>query len=550
MAGTWKPLVHQPTFNASTMLLLTDGSIMCQASGGLNWYILKPDAHGDYINGAWTPTAPMLNTRLYYASAVLSNGNVIVCGGEYSNAGSETNKCELYNPSTNSWTAIAPPPGWTNIGDAPCCVLPDGRFLLGYYNGTKTAFLDPHTLTWTAGPNKLDSGSEETWTLLPDQTVLTPQCQGHPKAEKYVIPSDKWVSAGTIPVDLVEASSIEIGPGVLLPDGRTFYVGATGHTAIYTLPSNASLPGTWIAGPDIPKVGGKTIGAKDAPGCLLPNGKVLFIGGPVDGVSNHYLTPTYFYEFDGVNIYRVPDPASSGSVPFAGRMMLTPSGQVLFANGTNQIYCYIPDGAPDPVWKPSITSSPFMVRRNHTYTLEGRQLNGLSQAVAYGDDAASATNYPIVKIVNTATGGVFFCKTFDHSSMGVNTGTIIHSTNFLVPASVPPGSYLIYVIANGISSDAKALNVTALPVVFDFTETEQVWNNLVGSLADGPLWVWGKEGPIPVDPWGPDLEKQASEARKQMLAGMKKLEELGSKLSTDRYEKSLKVAPAVDDEDR
>lgn len=30
MPGTWTPLVNQPTFPASTMLLLTDGTVMCQ----------------------------------------------------------------------------------------------------------------------------------------------------------------------------------------------------------------------------------------------------------------------------------------------------------------------------------------------------------------------------------------------------------------------------------------------------------------------------------------------------------------------------------------
>ena len=66
------------------MLLLTDGSVMCQQSGGVNWSKLTPDSSGDYVNGTWTPLAPMLNTRLYYASAVLIDGRVIVCGGEYS----------------------------------------------------------------------------------------------------------------------------------------------------------------------------------------------------------------------------------------------------------------------------------------------------------------------------------------------------------------------------------------------------------------------------------------------------------------------------------
>src|ERR1700720_4470367 len=202
MSGTWQPLVHPPTFNASTMLLLNDGSVMCQESGGLNWSRLSPDQFGNYVNGTWTALAPMHFTRLYYASAVLKDGRVFVAGGEYSNAGSETNTAEIYNPGTDTWTTISAPPGWTHIGDAPCCVLPDGRLLLGSIGDTHTAIYDPTTNTWTAAANKDDRSSEETWTLMPDQTILTAECANHPRAEKYVIPANAWVSAGTVPVEL------------------------------------------------------------------------------------------------------------------------------------------------------------------------------------------------------------------------------------------------------------------------------------------------------------------------------------------------------------
>src|SRR5262249_41980350 len=107
------------------------------------------------------------------------------------------------------------PTGWNRIGDAPCCVLPDGRVLLGSIDDTRSAIYDPVTNDWAASANKDDSSSEETWTLLSDQTVLTAECENHPRAEKYVIPANVWTTAGTLPVDLVESSSIEIGPAFL-----------------------------------------------------------------------------------------------------------------------------------------------------------------------------------------------------------------------------------------------------------------------------------------------------------------------------------------------
>jgi len=125
MPGTWKPLDNQPTFQASTMLLLTDGTVMCQQSGGVNWYRLTPDANGDYTKGTWSALAPMINTRLYYASVVLRDGRVIVGGGEYSDAGSETNKCEMYDPLADAWSAVHRRPAgrtWA-MPRARCCLM-------------------------------------------------------------------------------------------------------------------------------------------------------------------------------------------------------------------------------------------------------------------------------------------------------------------------------------------------------------------------------------------------------------------------------------------
>jgi hypothetical protein len=544
MPGKWTPLIHQPTFAVSTMLLLTDGGVMCQQSGGVGWYKLTPDAQGSYTNGLWSPLAPMHQTRLYYASAVLSDGRVIVCGGEYSDAGSETNTCEIYDPIADAWSVLAAPAGWTQIGDAASCLLPDGRLMIGDLNGTRTAIYNPVTGTWSAGATKGDRSSEETWTLLPDHTVLTVQCSNSPNAEKYVIPANVWVSAGTLPVNLVEGASIEIGPACLLPDGRVFCVGATNKTAIYSVPPAPNQPGNWSAGPQFPSVGGQTIGAKDAPACLMPNGKVLLVGGPVDGVSGDYLSPTYFFEFDGTSLVRVPDPPNSGGPPFVGRMLLLPTGEVLFAGGSKALHSYVPDGSPDGSWRPTITSAPTSIRAATSYTLHGRQLNGLSQAVAYGDDASAATNYPLVRIRHLADGRVTYCRTFDHDSMGVATGAAVHSTNFDVPMGIATGPSELCVIANGISSQPVQVNVVSVFVIDP--HLFGTWNWLFGSLADGPLWVWGSHGPVPVDPWGPLYAKRAEEARAQMLRGMKQLAVLGRELVEHRQQLAAAVPPVAD----
>src|SRR5579884_1839809 len=194
------------------------------------------------------------------------------------------------------------------------------------------------------------------------RTVLAVECSNHPKTEKYVAPAEKWVNAAPTPVDLVQASSIEVGPAILLPDGRVCAIGATGRTAIYTPPNVADQPGTWVAGPTFPlDSNGNMMEAKDAPACLLPNGNVLCVAGPA-GEGGSFPSPTQFFEFDGTSLSEVPNPSNSGGPPFVGRMLLVPSGQVLFAAGGPQIEVYTPTGSPDPAWRPYITNAPYFIR--------------------------------------------------------------------------------------------------------------------------------------------------------------------------------------------
>jgi hypothetical protein len=547
LPGWWTKLTAGPGFGASTMLLLTDGTVMCQEQGGKRWRKLTPDSSGSYVNGTWSDLAPMHWTRRYYASAVLADGRVLVSGGEYSDAGSETNKTEIYEPTTDTWTELTPPAGWPEIGDAACAVLPDGKVLVGNLRDTRTAIFDPATDTFSAGPAKPASSSEESWVLLPDETVITVRCDSSRRADKYVAAANTWVDGGTLPTGIIEVSSSEIGAGVLLGDGRAFFAGANGHNALYTPPALASDPGTWTMGPDFPDdANGQTVGCKDTPACLLTSGKVLIAAGPVNGVRNDFLSPTYFFEFDGAALRRVSDPPNAGGVPYIGRMLLLPTGQVLFAAQTGDIYAYNYFGCIDSAARPQITAAPATVRPFHSYTLHGRVLNGLSQAVGYGDDAAAATNYPLVRLRHLATGIVRYCRTYDHSTMGVGTGATVHSTNFLVPFGMPAGPSELVVVANGIASDPHW--VTVYPWIFRWPIFDDaLYQRLIGSLADGPLWALGPHGPVPVDPWGPKQARRVIAARRRISEGLSALRDVGAHLQ-DVREKAIAAQPLAPDD--
>jgi hypothetical protein len=539
MPGTWQPLAHPPSFAASTMLLLTDGTVMCQQSCSNQWWKLSPDPTGSYIQGSWTPLAPSPNAPLYYASAVLADGRVFVAGGEYNNCvAADLLTAQIYDPILNRWTVLSPPApatDWPRIGDAPCCVLPDGRVLLGSIGTTATAIYDPVANTWTAAGSKDDPSEEETWTLLPDETILSVECTNIGKTEKYVAPSGQWVSAGSTPVTLVQASSQEIGPALLLPDGRVFAIGATGHTALYTPPPIANQAGSWAAGPDFQNLWI----AKDAPACLLPNGNVLCVAGPVPQDGNGYAKPTHFFEFDGTHLNPVPEPPNNADYTYNGRLLLLPTGQVLFSNGTTDVEVYTPSGKPKPAWKPVITAVSNDLHVAQTYSLQGQQINGLSQANSYGDDATMATNYPIVRL--EGGGKVFYCRTFGHSTMGVATGLSLQSTSFKVPCGVPEGTYHLCLVANGISSDCVPVVVS--PFHLNIPINEALVARLIGSLADGPLWVLTPHGPVPVDPWGPKIAGEAKEAFQQIVRGIRTLRDLGREV--DQIQRGAATAPTA-----
>jgi hypothetical protein len=349
-------------------------------------------------------------------------------------------------------------------------LLPDGRFLLGNFNSTAVNIFNPSTGNWTAAASKGDSASEETWALMPDGTVVTPQCSAAPNAEKYVISTDSWVAAGVLPVNIVEAASLELGPGLLLTDGRAFFVGANaGNTALYsagTLPASA---GTWAAGPTIPPSGSQPRGSKDGPGVLLPTGNVLFPVAPLDGSLANYLSPCAWFEFDGTNLNTTSDAPNSNCPTYVGRIMLLPTGQALWVReDDSDFYAYTEVGGPQNSFRPVITAAPPVIVPGTNIAVSGTQFNGLSQAVGYGDDYEAATNYPLVRIRNQQTGHVRYCRTSNHTtgsgntitpSMGVATGATVVTTRVDIPANLELGQSELIVVANGIPSAPREVIV-------------------------------------------------------------------------------------------
>ncbi len=509
--GTWTPLTNliPDPDGAQTAILLSDGSVMVLA-GSDNasniWYKLTPDSSGNYANGTWSQLATSNVQRLFAPMALLPNGDVFIMGGEYSGPNTTenlNNTGEIYDPVANTWTMVSAFPQ-SVFGDDPIEVLPDGNVLTGFIFDSSTNIYDPTTNSWITGPNKLrgDRSDEEAWVKLPNGNILSYDIfasisSGVSSAQVYNPTLNEWEDANTItdgsgnPVFLSSPTvGYELGPAMLLPDGRVFQLGATGNTAYYTPSTNS-----WAEGPAIPN----SLIASDDPAAMLTNGDELMAVSPFAAGSSGGLDfpgPTTVFEFNPLtNTYTnvTPNPSifdlSQGNNlnAFATSMLDLPSGQVLMMNDTRQLAVFTPDGSPQASWVPTITN---IQRSGSTYTLTGTQLNGISEGAGYGDDWAMASNYPLIQLTNINNGDVAYARSVNWSSTGVQTGSLSETVNFTLPLGVSPGTYLLSVDANGITSTPElvvlgsnagdTINISNTAVTFNNAVTFYTGSQIVG----------------------------------------------------------------------
>jgi hypothetical protein len=484
--STWVPLENQPSFYPSTMLLESDGTVLVQAysstyGGTSAWYKLTPNAEGSYVDGTWSEIAsmPAGYDPEYFASAILPDGRMIVEGGEYlGTTGVWTNKGAIYDPSTNTWESVAPPRGWSNIGDAESDVLDDGTFMLAQAcqnctspSGTLTrdaAMLKATSLTWKVigGKGKHDPEDEEGWNLLPSGQLLTVDTWSPPDTEVFTQSSLSWSTAGDTVKSVVNDTAKEIGPQVVMPGGNTFVVGAGTSTDIGTACTTDKDATTalydyaahkWMKGPTIPTMTTMQVDSADGPASVLPDGNVLFDVSPCvyDGPIAFYL-----YNAGSNTLSPVPDvPTADTDSTYNTRLLALPNGQVLFDDGSQDMEVYTAGGTPNPKWAPFVTSlSSRNLTPGATASLSGIQLAGLSQGAAYGDDVQDNTNFPLVRITNSSSGVVTYARTFDWTSVSI-APFARSATKFNIPASTPAGPSTLVVVANGIASAPISVTV-------------------------------------------------------------------------------------------
>ena len=182
-----------------------------------------------------------------------------------------------------------------------------------------------------------------------------------------------------------------------------------------------------------------------------------------------FSNPTQLFDFDPTAnaISAVPPPSTTleNLSAFVTRILILPTGEVLFSDGSTGLWVFRPSGtAPDGA-RPVITRVKY--EGSGLFALTGKKLNGQSAGAAYGDDVENDENYPIVRLTqcdsqpgvnhddttcSVEAPGVLFARTTNWSTTDVATGGAKETVDFTLPPGITPGDYLLEVIGAGISS--------------------------------------------------------------------------------------------------
>ena len=103
--GRWTGTFNAPSGVGVEMIyLLSDGSVMAQDGGyntnlEANWYQLRPDTSGSYVNGSWRQLQSMHYLRNSFGSQLLRDGRLLLVGDENRGYGATA---EIYDPLTDN----------------------------------------------------------------------------------------------------------------------------------------------------------------------------------------------------------------------------------------------------------------------------------------------------------------------------------------------------------------------------------------------------------------------------------------------------------------
>jgi N-acetylneuraminic acid mutarotase len=370
-SNTWSEVAAMPQIRTKhTATLLPDGRVLiaCGVTMGANATSVLYDPATD----TWSAAGALLEPLGAGCTATLLLNNKVLVVGSFAS------QAELYDPATNTWSSA----GSLAQGrfSPSATLLANGQVLVagGFYDipghgGQSLAsaeLYDPASNTWSPAGSMAVPRYGQTAILLPNGQVLVEggidseplvnTVTGLASAELYDPATNSWSAAGSVPTGPGAEAATLLNNGQVLVTGGGGAGGAVPSADLYD-PGLPKPAGTWSA------TASMSSGRDDATATLLPNGKVLVVGGTPPGSTSPIASAELY------------DPAS-GTWTSAGSMVtprvgqtatLLKDGLVLVAGGFASSHSPVASAELyDPatnMWSPAADMS--VAREWHTATL-------------------------------------------------------------------------------------------------------------------------------------------------------------------------------------
>lgn len=446
--GAWTPTGSMATARiAHTATLLPSGQVLVAGgqSCSIACYLAVPSAElYDPSTGAWTPTGSMSTARAFHSATLLPNGTVLVTGG--CSTTPTNNYClafasaEVYNPRLGLWsptgamaaarsshTATRLSNGQVLVTGGEDCVYTSG-------GGDECPVLTGAEL-YTPGPgpfaqvstNSLGFGNQAVGTRSSPQTITVTNTGTLPLVVASV------TLGGADPADYVQANTCTLAPVV---PGRSCIIAVRfAPTAVGSRPASLTIADNAPTSPQVVSLSGYATGPngwvatgsmitarENHTATLLPNGKVLVAGGESDcdiyGECSIFSSAELYDPSTGVWTA-----TGSMTTAHAGHTAtLLQNGKVLVAGGVDESnYATASAELYDPstgAW--TATGSMTTARTSHTATLlpDGKVL------VAGGDCCGTTELYDPGTGTWTATGSMTTARS-GHTATLLQNGKVL-----------------------------------------------------------------------------------------------------------------------------